>query len=157
MQKITPFLWFEDNLEEALEFYLSVFKNARRKDSLRLDEQIPKGKVTTATLEIECEDFMFLNGGPVNDFKFSPAISFFVLCENQEEIDDLWQKLTAGGKEMQCGWLTDKFGVTWQIVPRGFSDLIGGSDPEGAKRATAAMMTMIKLDVGALQRAYDGE
>jgi predicted 3-demethylubiquinone-9 3-methyltransferase (glyoxalase superfamily) len=157
MQKIIPFLWFEDNAEAAMDFYVSVFKNAKIKGVTRFGDEVPgpKGKVMTATLEIEGQEFMVLNGGPVQDFTFSPAISFFVRCEDQEEIDRLWDALLDGGKAMQCGWLTDKYGITWQIVPRMLGDLIGNPDPEKAKKATAAMMKMVKFDIAELQRASE--
>jgi len=159
MQKITPFLWFQDNGEEAIAFYASVFKNAKITRTTRYGDEVPgpKGKVMSATLEIEGQEFMVLNGGPVEGFTFSPAISFFVRCETQSEIDELWDKLTEGGEERQCGWLTDKYGVTWQIVPAMLGELLGGSDPEKAQRATAAMMKMVKLDIAELQKAYNGE
>jgi predicted 3-demethylubiquinone-9 3-methyltransferase (glyoxalase superfamily) len=159
MSKITPFLWFQDHGEEAIAFYTTVFKNAKVMQTTRYGDEVPgpKGKVMSATLEIEGQQFMVLNGGPAEGFTFSPAISFFVSCETQAEIDELWEKLTEGGRELQCGWLTDKYGITWQIVPAVLGDLVGGPDPVKAKRATAAMLKMIKLDIAALQKAYDGE
>lgn len=158
MQKITPFLWFEDKAEEAMEFYVSVFKDARITDVHRMPDEVPgpKGKVMTATLELEGQPFFVLNGGPSAGMQFSPAISFFVSCETQEEVDHLWDALSEGGTIQQCGWLTDKYGITWQIVPTALGRLLGDPDPERAKRALHAMLQMKKLDIAALEAAASG-
>ena len=157
MQKITPFLWFDNNAEEAVNFYTSIFKNSKIGQVRRYGEAGPgpQGSVMTATFQIEGQEFMALNGGPA--FKFSPAISFFVNCETQEEVDQLWEKLSAGGEMMQCGWLKDKFGVTWQIIPKALGELLGDKDPQKSQRVMQAMMKMIKIDVAALKRAYEGK
>jgi len=149
--RITPFLWFNDNAEQAVEFYLSVFPNARILNVLRSPSQtsVPEGKVLTISFELNGLQFTALNGGPA--FKFNKAISFFVHCETQEEIDRYWAKLTEGGTEIECGWLEDKFGLAWQIVPTRIMELIG--NPKGM----AAMMTMKKLDIAALEQASKGE
>lgn len=154
MQKITPFLWFNDNAEEAMNFYTSIFKNAKIGNVTRYGAAGPgpEGSVMTATFQLEGQEFMVLNGGPA--FKFTEAISFFVNCETQEEIDRLWEKLTAdGGKESQCGWLKDKYGLSWQIVPSNLSQLLNNPDREKAKRAMNAMLQMKKLDIQALEQA----
>ena len=157
MQKITPFLWFDNNAEEAVNFYTSIFRNSKIGQVRRYGEAGPgpQGSVMTATFQIEGQEFMALNGGPA--FKFSPAISFFVNCETQEEVDELWEKLSAGGEMMQCGWLKDKFGVTWQIIPKALGELLGDKDPQKSQRVMQAMMKMIKIDVAALKRAYEGK
>ena len=158
MPKITTFLTYNDQAEEAARLYTSLFKNSRIKDIARYPDAVEGqgGKVMTVQFELAGQEYIALNGGPT--FKFAEGISLLVNCETQEEIDTLWSKLTAdGGKPGPCGWLTDKFGVSWQIVPSVLSKLIGGSDKAGAERATKAMLSMGKLDVGALQRAYDGE
>jgi predicted 3-demethylubiquinone-9 3-methyltransferase (glyoxalase superfamily) len=152
MQKITPFLWFNDNVEEALNFYVSVFKNSR---IINVRRSGAEGKVFTGTIEIEGQEFMALNGGPM--YRFTPAISFFIKCETQTEVDDLWYKLSEGGKPQQCGWLTDKFGVSWQVIPNILGEYLGDKDPEKAKRVMNAMMQMVKIDVEGLKRAYEGE
>ena len=156
MQKITPFLWFDDNLEEALDFYLSIFKDSRRLNLTRYGEggMGTPGKVMTATFEINGQEFMALNGGPL--FKFTDAISFFVNCETQQEVDELWEKLSAGGEPGRCGWLKDKFGLSWQIVPTTLGELLGDKDPVRAQRVTQAMLQMNKLDIELLKKAYDG-
>jgi predicted 3-demethylubiquinone-9 3-methyltransferase (glyoxalase superfamily) len=147
MNKVAPFLWFNDNAEDAAEFYLKLFPHARK-----LDEVVskgvgpwPVGKTATITIELEGQEVVFLNGGP--HYELNPAFSFFVRCDSQAEIDDYWDKLMDGGKSMACGWLTDRFGVCWQIVPRNISELI--SHP----KAMQAMMGMIKMDLGALEAA----
>jgi predicted 3-demethylubiquinone-9 3-methyltransferase (glyoxalase superfamily) len=156
MQKITPFLWFDNNAEEALNFYVSVFKNAKITSLTRFGDAGPgpKGTVMTGIFQIEGQDFCALNGGP--QFKFTPAISLFVNCETQQEIDDLWEKLSEGGKKDRCGWLTDKFGLTWQIVPSVLSKLLHGPDPEKSNRVMKAMLKMNRLEIKSLQQAYDG-
>lgn len=153
MKAIQPFLWFNDNAEEAVEFYLSVFPNAKRGTVMRAPEGAlqARGSVMTATFSIGSVEFVAFNGGP--HFQINPAISFVVPCETQAEIDSFWAKLSAGGSEMQCGWLTDKFGVSWQVVPANIGQLLQGKDAEGGKRALAAMMEMVKLDIEALKRA----
>lgn len=157
MQKITPFLWFDNNAEEAMNFYVSIFKNSKVGRVRRYGEAGPgpKGSVMTATFQIEGHEFMALNGGP--HYKISPAISFFVNCETQEEVDELWEKLSASGKPLQCGWVTDKFGVSWQIIPKALGELMGDKDGDKAKRVMQAMMKMIKIDVEGLKRAYEGK
>jgi predicted 3-demethylubiquinone-9 3-methyltransferase (glyoxalase superfamily) len=157
MQKITPFLWFDDQAEEAMNFYTSIFKNSKVGKVSRYPEGAPgpAGKVMSATFQLEGQEFMALNGGPV--FKFTEAISFFVNCETQEEVDELWTKLSAGGKESQCGWLKDKFGLSWQIIPSALGKMLGDPDREKAKRVMQAMLKMKKIDIAGLQRAYDNK
>jgi predicted 3-demethylubiquinone-9 3-methyltransferase (glyoxalase superfamily) len=156
MQKITPFLWYNGQAEEAVNFYVSIFKNSRIVSMARYGEAGPgpKGSVMTAAFQLEGHDFVALNGGP--QFKFTPAISFVVSCETQEEVDELWEKLSAGGRKDRCAWLTDKYGVSWQIVPTILSKLLQDKDPEKAKRVMQAMLQMDKIDIGRLRRAYDG-
>ena len=155
MQKITPFLWFDDRAEEAKDFYVSIFKNSRTVSIMRYGENGPgtKGTVMSATFELEGQPFIALNGGPM--FAFSPAISFFVSCETQEEVDTLWEQLSAGGEKQLCGWLRDKFGVSWQIVPSVLGDMLNDADAEKADRVMQAMLRMTKLDIAGLQQAYD--
>ena len=156
MQKVKPFLWFNGNLEEAMNFYMSVFKNAKIISADRWGEPGPDGKpkVKSGTFEIEGQTFMALDGGP--HYKLSPAFSIFVGCETQAEIDELWDKLTEGGQELRCGWLTDKFGVSWQIIPSVLGKLLHGQVREKSGRAMQAMLQMQKIDIAALQKAYDG-
>jgi predicted 3-demethylubiquinone-9 3-methyltransferase (glyoxalase superfamily) len=156
MQKITPFLWFDGEAEEAVKFYTSVFKNSKIGRIARYGEGSPgpKDSVMTAEFQIEGQEFVALNGGP--QYKFTPAISFLVNCETQEEVDELWEKLTAGGKEVQCGWLTDKYGVSWQIVPTVLAELLGDKDAAKSKRVMKAMLQMVKLDIAGLKRAAQG-
>ncbi|HTP11587.1 MAG TPA: VOC family protein [Anaerolineae bacterium] len=157
MQKITPFLWFDDNAEEAVNFYMSVFKNSKVNSVTRYGSAGPgePGKVMTISFEIEGLTLTALNGGPY--FKFTEAISLEVACVSQAEVDELWDKLTAdGGEPSQCGWLKDKFGLSWQIVPTAMMEFIQGSDPAGAQRAMAAMLKMSKLDLAVLRQAYAG-
>jgi predicted 3-demethylubiquinone-9 3-methyltransferase (glyoxalase superfamily) len=156
MQKITPFLWFDGRAEEAAEFYVSIFRDAKVTALTRYGEAGPgpKGSVMTAVFEIEGQRFIALNGGP--HFSFTPAISFVVSCATQEEIDWYWDKLLEGGAAQQCGWLTDKFGVTSQIVPDVISEMMQDKDPERSRRVMAAVMGMIKLDIARLKAAYDG-
>jgi predicted 3-demethylubiquinone-9 3-methyltransferase (glyoxalase superfamily) len=157
MQKITPFLWFDGNAEEAVNFYLSIFKNSKMGKISRYGDAGPgpKGSVMSVTFQIEGQEFFALNGGP--QFKFTPAISFFVNCETQQEVDDLWAKLSAGGRTDRCGWLQDKFGLSWQIIPTVLGKLLGDKDPQRAKRAMQAMLQMTKIDGKALQQAADGK
>lgn len=154
MTKITPFLWFDNQAEEAITFYTGIFKNAKVLNISRYGEgaPTPSGTVMTATIELEGQQLTFLNGGPM--FKFTEAISLFVNCKDQAEVDYFWEKLTAdGGEESQCGWLKDKFGLSWQIVPDELGALLGNPDPEKAARAMAAMLKMRKLDIEALRNA----
>ncbi len=158
MQKITPFLWFNDNAEEAVNFYTSVFKNSKINSVTHYGDAGPgqPGKVMIINFELDGLTLTALNGGP--HFKFTEAISLEVPCASQAEVDELWDKLTAdGGEPGQCGWLKDKFGLSWQIVPTAMMDFIQGSDPAGAQRAMAAMLKMTKLDLAALRRAYEQE
>jgi len=157
MQKITPFLWFDGNAEEAANFYTSIFKNSKILNVARYGEAGPgtKGSAMTVTFELEGQQFIALNGGP--HYTFSPAISFFVNCETQAEVDELWEKLTAGGKAVQCGWLQDKFGVSWQIIPKALMELMGDKDPVKSQRVFKAMLQMTKIDIEGLKRAYRGE
>lgn len=157
MQKITPFLWFDNNAEEAVAYYVSLFKNAKVTSTSRYgdDEHGVEGSVMSISFQLEGQDFIALNGGPV--FQFSQAISFFVNCETQQEVDTLWDKLSEGGEQQQCGWLKDKFGITWQIVPIALGEMLQDKDPEKSRRVMQAMLKMIKLDVNVLKEAYDGE
>jgi predicted 3-demethylubiquinone-9 3-methyltransferase (glyoxalase superfamily) len=153
MQKITPFLWFDGNAEEAANFYISIFKNSKMGKISRYGDAGPgpKGSAMSVTFQIEGQEFFALNGGP--QFKFTPAISFFVNCETQQEVDDLWEKLSAGGRTDRCGWLQDKFGLSWQIIPTVLGQLLGDKDPQRAKRAMQAMLQMTKIDIKKLQQA----
>jgi len=155
MQKITPFLWFDGKAEEAMNFYVSIFKNSEVGQVTRYGDAGPgpKGAVMSATFELDGQQFYALNGDP--QFTFSPAISFFVNCETQEEVDEMWEKLSQGGGTHQCGWLHDKFGVTWQIVPSVLGKLLHGSDAKKSAAAMRAMLQMDKLDIRRLQEAYD--
>ena len=159
MQKITPHLWFEDNAEEAVKFYTSLFKNSRVLDITHYGESAaevsgrPKETVMTVTFELEGQQFMALNGGPI--FKFSPAISFLVSCETQQEVDNLWEKLSEGREQEQCGWLKDKFGVSWQIVPNILGKMIHDKDANKSERVIKAMLQMKKLDIQGLRKAYE--
>jgi predicted 3-demethylubiquinone-9 3-methyltransferase (glyoxalase superfamily) len=153
MQKITPFLWFNDNAEEAMNFYVSIFKNSKVGSVSRYGEAGPgpKGSVMSATFSLEGQEFMALNGGP--HYKFTPAISLYVNCETQAEVDELWEKLSAGGRKDRCGWLQDKFGLSWQIIPSALPRLLGDKDPAKAQRAMQAMLQMDKIDVKKLEDA----
>jgi len=155
MSKITPFLWFNDNAEEAMNFYVSVFKNSKVVRVTRYGDggSGPKGTVMSATFELEGQEFFALNGGPL--FSFTPAISFFVNCATQQEVDELWEKLSEGGKKERCGWLKDKYGLSWQIIPSVLGTLLGDKDAEKSKRVMQAMLQMSKIEIGALQQAYD--
>jgi predicted 3-demethylubiquinone-9 3-methyltransferase (glyoxalase superfamily) len=155
MQKITPFLWFDSKAEEAAKFYTSIFKNSKLGQIRRYGEAGPgpKGSVLTVSFEIEGQEFVALNGGP--QFTFTPAISFFVNCQTQEEVDGFWEKLSAGGRTNRCGWLQDKFGISWQIVPAVLGRLLSDSDPAKANRVMKAMLQMEKLDIRGLQEAYE--
>ena len=155
MQKITPFLWFDGQTEEAMEFYTAIFKNSKIIGVMRYGEAGPgpKGTVMSATFELEGQQFIALNGGP--QFTFSPAISFFVRCQTQEEVDKLWEKLGAGGEPQRCGWLKDKYGVSWQIIRAALGEMLQDADTEKSKRVMEAMLAMDKLDISGLKRAYD--
>jgi len=155
MPKITPFLWYDGQAEEAVNFYVSIFKNSKIVSMARYGDAGPgpKGSVMTAAFQLEGQDFVALNGGP--QFKFTPAISFVVNCETQPEVDDLWEKLSAGGRKDRCGWLQDKYGVSWQIVPVILSKLLQDKDAKKSKSVMQAMLQMDKLDIGRLQEAYD--
>jgi predicted 3-demethylubiquinone-9 3-methyltransferase (glyoxalase superfamily) len=156
MQKITPFLWFDNQAEEAMNFYTSIFKNSKVGRISRYGDAGPgpEGAVMSATFQLEGQEFMALNGGPL--FQFTPAVSFFVNCETQEEVDHFWEKVSAGGKQEQCGWLKDKFGLSWQIVPSILGKLLGDKDPAKASRVMQAMLQMIKLDIAALKKVAEG-
>lgn len=158
-QKITPFLWFDNQAEEAMNFYVAIFKDSKILSVQRYGSESaeasgrPQGSVMTASFQLNGQEFVALNGGPV--FKITPAISFVVNCETQAEVDEMWKQLSAGGEEVQCGWLTDKFGVSWQIVPVQLGKLLGDPDPVKAGRVMQAMLKMKKIDIVELQRAYD--
>jgi len=156
MRTITPFLWFNDQAEEAARFYTSVFKNSRILSISRYSKAGPgpEGSVMTVEFELDGERFVALNGGP--QYTFSPAVSFVVHCETQRDVDHYWARLSAGGKEIQCGWLTDKYGISWQIVPTILPELLQHTDPEKTKRVMEAMFKMVKLDIEALKRAAQG-
>ena len=156
MKKIIPFLWFDDKAEEAANFYVSIFKNSRIVSVSRYGDTGPgpKGKVMSVTFQLDGEEFYALNGGPV--FKFTEAISFFVNCETQQEVDLLWEKLSAGGAKSQCGWLKDKFGLSWQVIPTVLGKYLGDKDPQKSKRVMEAMLQMTKIDIMKLNRAYEG-
>ena len=156
MQRITPLLWFDDKAEEAMNFYVSIFKNSKVLNVTRYGDAGPgpKGSVMTANFQLDGQDFIALNGGPL--FKFTEAISFVVNCETQPEIDEFWDKLTAGGQEVQCGWLKDRYGLSWQIVPRILSQLLK-KDAATSNRVMSALMQMKKLDIARLQEAHDGK
>jgi len=155
MQKITPWLWFDDKAEEAAKFYTSIFKNSKIVSISRYGEAGPRpeGMVMTVTFRLDGQEFTALNGGP--EFKFTEAISFFVNCETQEEVDELWKKLTEGGEEQQCGWLKDKYGVSWQIIPSALMEMLQDKDPEKSRRVMEAMLQMRKIDIATLRQAYE--
>ncbi len=155
MQKITPFLWFDGKAEDAANFYVSIFKNSKIGETMRYNEAGPgpKGSVMSVNFQLDGQDFIALNGGP--QFQFSPAISFFVKCETQEEVDHFWEKLSTGGKKIQCGWLQDKFGISWQIVPTALGKMLGDKDGRKAKNVMQAMLKMEKLDIAKLKAAYE--
>ena len=159
MQKITPFLWFDNQAEEAVHFYTSIFKNSKILNANRYGEEAakvagkPAGTVMTMTFELDGRQFIALNGGPV--FKFTEAISLMVNCETQEEVDELWEKLSEGGAKGQCGWLKDKYGLSWQIIPTALGKLMADKDSKKSKRVMEAMLKMSKIDINALQQAYE--
>ena len=158
MQKITPFLWFDNQAEEAANFYVSVFKNSKILSVTRYGDTGPgpKGSVMVASFELDGQKFNALNGGPI--FKFTEAISLVVNCESQAEVDHFWEKLTAdGGQEVQCGWLKDKYGLSWQIVPTILVELLQDQDPDKTQRVMKAMMKMVKMDIDTLKRASAGD
>lgn len=154
MQKIVTFLWFNDQAEEAMNFYISIFKNSRITSIHRYGEAGPgpKGTVMSGAFELNGQEFMALNGGP--QFTFTPAISLFVNCETQAEVDELWEKLSVGGEKSRCGWLRDKFGLSWQIIPTALGKMLCDPDRAKANRAMQAMLQMDKIDIGRLQEAY---
>lgn len=157
MQKITPFLWFDNQAEEAMNFYVSVFNNSKILSVSRYGEAGPgpAGEVMTATFQLEGQEFMVLNGGP--DHNFTDAISFFVDCKTQEEVDKLWEDLSEGGEPGPCGWLKDKFGLSWQIIPRLLGELLNDPDPVKSQRVMQAMLQMSKIDIAGLKAAYEQE
>jgi predicted 3-demethylubiquinone-9 3-methyltransferase (glyoxalase superfamily) len=152
MQKITPFLWFDNQAEEAINFYTGIFKTSKVVNT----SPGPDGKIMMGTFQIEGQEFHVLNGGPQH-FHFNESISFFVDCKTQAEVDYFWEKLSAGGEESQCGWLKDKYGLSWQIVPSRLGELLGDPDAEKAQRAMQAMLKMKKIDIKGLERAYAGQ
>ncbi len=156
MNKITPFLWFDDKAEEAAHHYLSIFKNSRILEVSRYAEggPMPAGTVLVVRFELDGQEFMALNAGP--HFKFTEAISFLIKCKDQDEIDELWEKLCAGREPGQCGWLKDKFGLSWQVVPAELGELMGGEDPATSSRVMQALMLMTKIDIATLRRASEG-
>jgi len=155
VQKIMPFLWFNDQAEEAMNFYVDIFKNSTVLSITRYGAAGPgeEGTVMTASFVLDGQEFVALNGGP--QFTFSPAISFVVNCTSQDEVDDLWAKLSAGGKEVQCGWLQDRYGLSWQIVPTVLIEMLNNNDPNKANRVMQAMLQMVKIDIDGIRRAYD--
>lgn len=159
MQKITPFLWFDNNAEEAVNFYVSIFKNSKVGSITRYGEEAakvsgrPKGTVMIVTFQLDGQEFVALNGGP--HFTFSEAISFVVNCETQEEVDELWEKLSEGGEKVQCGWLKDKYGLSWQIVPTVLGEMVNDPDPVKSQRVMQAMLQMKKIDIEGLKKAYE--
>jgi len=157
MQKISPFLWFNDNAEEAVKFYMSIFKNSKILAIARYGEAGPgsKGSVMTIHFQLEGQEFIALNGGP--HFTFNEAISFSIDCETQEEVDELWERLSEGGQKSRCGWLKDKYGLSWQVNPRVLGEMLSDEDPKKAKRVMDAMLQMDKIDIKTLRKAYDGK
>jgi predicted 3-demethylubiquinone-9 3-methyltransferase (glyoxalase superfamily) len=153
-QKITPFLWFDDQAEEATKYYVSIFKNSEILSINRYGEAGPgsEGTVMTTTFRLDGQEFMALNGGP--HFRFTEAISFFIDCDSQEEVDELWEKLSAGGETSQCGWLKDKYGLSWQVIPRVLGEMLQDPDRERANRVMQAMLEMTKIDIAKLKEAY---
>jgi predicted 3-demethylubiquinone-9 3-methyltransferase (glyoxalase superfamily) len=155
MQKITPFLWFDGKAEEAMNFYVSIFKNSKVGSVTRYGEEGPgpKRTVMSATFQLDGQEFFALNGGPL--FTFSPAISFFVNCETQQEVDELWEKLSEGGEKQRCGWLKDKYGLSWQIIPSVLGQMLQDKDADKSRRVMKAMLQMDKIDMKILKQAYD--
>jgi predicted 3-demethylubiquinone-9 3-methyltransferase (glyoxalase superfamily) len=160
MQKITPFLWFDNQAEEAARFYTSIFKNSKIVETARYGDEgpkvagKPKGSVMTIKFQLDGQEFIALNGGP--EFNFTEAVSFVINCKTQQEVDELWEKLSVGGEEVQCGWLKDKFGLSWQVVPTILTELIQDIDPQKSQRVMNAMLQMKKLDIKGLEQAYKG-
>jgi len=156
MPKITPFLWFDNQAEEAAKFYVSLFPNSRIVDITRYGEGGPQptGTVMTVVFELDGQRIVALNGGPM--FKLSEAFSLSIECKDQQEVDHFWNKLSAGGLEQPCGWLKDRFGLSWQVTPKAAIEMLTDPDPHKAQRATEAMMAMKKFDIAAMQRAYEG-
>ena len=156
MQKITPFLWFDNQAEEAVNFYTSIFKNSKILNVARYGEvgPGPKSSVMTVAFQLDGQEFIALNGGP--DFKFTEAISFVVSCKTQEEVDDLWERLSEGGEKIQCGWLKDKYGLSWQIVPTILGEMMSDPDPAKSQRVMETMLQMKKIDIEGLKKAYTG-
>jgi len=157
MQKITTFLWFDNQAEEAMNFYTSIFRNSKILNVSRYGDAGPgpKGTVMVGTFQLEGQEFMALNGGP--HFKFTEAISLVINCETQEEVDNFWEKLSEGGQKSQCGWLKDKYGLSWQVVPTILGELMQDKDPEKANRVMQAVLKMTKLDIATLKQAYEGK
>jgi predicted 3-demethylubiquinone-9 3-methyltransferase (glyoxalase superfamily) len=161
IQKITPFLWFDDKAEEAAKLYTSIFENSSLGEISRYDEETanvagrPKGSVMTVAFELERQEFVALNGGPV--FKFNESVSFIVNCDTQEEVDHFWEKLSAGGEESRCGWLKDKFGLWWQVVPTALNEMLKDKDRQKSQRVVHAMLQMDKIDIPTLKKAYAGK
>jgi predicted 3-demethylubiquinone-9 3-methyltransferase (glyoxalase superfamily) len=155
MQKINPFLWFNDKAEDAANFYVSLFKNSKIVNVARYGEAGPgpKGTAMTVTFDLAGQRFIALNGGP--QFRFSEAISFFINCETQQEVDDLWEKLSAGGEKSQCGWVKDKYGLSWQVIPTILGEMLHDPDPRKSQRVMQAMLQMNKIDIARLKQAYD--
>ncbi len=157
MHNITPFLWFDGKAEEAAKFYTSIFPKSKIRHVTRYGDAGPgpKGSVMTVEFQLDGQKFIALNGGP--DFKFNESVSFMVHCKTQAEVDRYWKKLTAGGKEVACGWLKDKYGLCWQIVPTVFFELVSSKDEEKSQRVMQAMMNMVKFDIAKLKQAYRGD
>ena len=157
MQKVTPFLWFDNQAEEAARFYTSVFKNSRLGEIGRYGEggPAPAGSVMTVTFTLDGQEFIALNGGP--HFKFTEAVSFFIRCETQQEVDEFWEKLSEGGEKSRCGWLKDRFGLSWQVMPTALGEMLQDKDPRKSRRVMEAMLQMDKLDIERLRRAYEQE
>jgi len=160
VQRIAPCLWFDNQAEEAAKFYVSIFENSAIGAVTRYGREgfevhgRPEGSAMTVSFRLDGQEFTALNGGP--HFKFTEAISLFVDCETQQEVDDLWERLSAGGEKSRCGWLKDKYGLSWQIIPKALGRLMGDKDPQKSKRVMTAMLQMGKIDIAGLQRAYDG-
>jgi predicted 3-demethylubiquinone-9 3-methyltransferase (glyoxalase superfamily) len=156
MQKIVPFLWFDNQAEEAAEFYVSLFKNSKIGAVSRYGEAGPgpRGTAMSVSFQLNGQDFYALNGGPV--FKFTEAISLYINCETQQEVDELWEKLSAGGAKSQCGWLKDRYGLSWQVIPTALGKLLGDKDPAKAKRVMEAMLKMTKIEIKKLEQAHEG-
>ncbi len=156
MQKIVPFLWFDHQAEEAMNFYVSLFHDSKVLSVTRYGASGPgpKGSVMSATFQLEGQEFYALNGGP--QFSFTPAISLFVNCEAQQEVDELWEKLSQGGEKQPCGWLKDRYGLSWQIIPTALGKMLQDKDPQKSTRVMQAMMQMTRIDIARLKQAYDG-